>query len=364
MPDNTAALDIIQIGALIAIGGALGGLAQSLNRFTYWPHWHVQHKQIEKLIGKHEYKDRFDRELDRIVERGQAKQTDERIEVVFGMKEDIDTPFGMLGKRATIWAVLLGMLIGIAGAFALVGMFSLINVFHEGDDFLNDAYHFTKMFGVSVLGGYIARSSLTDLGSVVKARVTAAEKTVIDAEGRVVQAVREVRQSTEEVRQSTDDIGANKKALHKLIQENEQAHIDFAVEVMKNALLNQDNPQMDRDLWNIAVTRIKDVFGKHKDNRRAAILYARSITERMHGDNTAPDVDGAIMALTEFLASPGRKEKTDEAAVLYNRACYYLDLAKGTTDEGEKEKFIIKSLGDVRRSVELDEGNKKEAAED
>jgi len=45
MPD-TSAFDIIHIGALIVAGGAIGGLAHSLNRFAYWPHWHVKHKEL------------------------------------------------------------------------------------------------------------------------------------------------------------------------------------------------------------------------------------------------------------------------------------------------------------------------------
>ena len=43
-------LNLLAICLIIAIGGALGGLAQSVNRFSYWPPQDVT--QISRIVDK------------------------------------------------------------------------------------------------------------------------------------------------------------------------------------------------------------------------------------------------------------------------------------------------------------------------
>jgi hypothetical protein len=330
-------MDILQICVLIALGGILGGLAQSLNRFQYWPEHSTR------------------------VAKSFSTEKNNQIKVYFGLKEEFDAPFGTVSSRGTLWAIIIGMVVGLAGSFGLVGLFSLINVFHAADDFTLDAYHFTKIFGISVLGGYIARTTLAELGVAVKDRVLKAEKRVIDAESRIEETATEIYNSAGKIESNaiavehlaeTDD--KQKKLLDDLSTE-------LAIERVKNALYNID--KIDQYVWTKSVLGITRVFNEHKDNRQAAILFARVLTERRPGDETTPDFTGAINSLTEFL-NCATKSDNDESDVLYNRAYYYLMLAVDARDDRSKSELIQHGLVDIARSVELKEENKQALAED
>jgi hypothetical protein len=336
-------MDVLATCTVIAIGGALGGFAQSLNRFAYWPPREIT-------------------EISRISE-GKGHT------VYFGYKEGIETPFGTIGRNATYWAVLMGIVVGIAGAFGLVGVFSLINVFHAQGDFAEDAYDFSKIFGVSVLGGYIARVALPQLGTAMTERALInAQNRVIEAESKVIEAGTKVEETANKLSGSTDKIETATVAVEQLSKTNElqkimidELNASFAVEKTKNALLNLT--KIDQTEWEQAVTGIKEIFEKRNDSRRAAILYARILTERRPTDNAKPEYHSAIDVLDKYLSSKN-KNKEDESDVLFNRACYCLKICGDAIDDVSKKEWIDKSLADLRRSVELKPDNKRAAAED
>ena len=244
------------------------------------------------------------------------------------------TPFGTIGKSATYWAVLTGTIVGIAGAFGLVGVFSLISVFHSEIDFLDNAYDFTKLFGVSVLGGYIARTALPQLGTAMTQRVLNAEK--------------QIEEAASKISHSTDQIKSTSVAVDKL-------NDSLAMEKAKNALFLNKLTIVDDNVWKQAAAGIKAVFNRHKGNREAAIVLARFLTEPRPADKSPPDYKGAITVLSEFLSTEN-KSNEDESDVLCNRSYYSLKLSEMSLDGSAKSEWLDKSLRDLRRSVDLKEG--------
>ena len=327
-------LSYCQLAVIVAAGGTLGGMAQALHQLVFWSQAPVTNEQLLQ-------ESRF------------------RNVSFFGIKEDI--PPTHLGVGGIIVSILLGISIGMAGAFALVGVFCLIDVFRSESDLVLSAHGFAKLFGVSVLGGFVARRALPVLGDNVMRRVKDTENQVIDARSRLTITESNISSSNEAIYKANADVEELKKT-----NDNQKKRIDYLntvipIERAKSALFNLD--KVDHESWAVAFDGIKHLFNEQNHNRRAAILYARFLILRRRGDTTPPDLEGAINVLSQFL-NTNTSSKSDRADVLFNRACYHVRLMNAAPDDAAQAQHLHDALEDLNRSVELKESNKKVAVGD
>jgi tetratricopeptide (TPR) repeat protein len=110
-----------------------------------------------------------------------------------------------------------------------------------------------------------------------------------------------------------------------------------------------------------AIARLESIRKDFPENRRAAILLGRLYRHCMN------DLQRAVEVLSDAKRGMDEKQNTkpdDEAAVLFNRACYNCLLSNNATTPLEKEELKNKGYADLELACKISPQNASQAATD
>lgn len=242
----------------------------------------------------------------------------------------------------------MAIMVGIAGAAGLTGIFALLKVFDERvlDGSRAVLLHSgLAIAGVSTVGGFAARRMLPLLGDNLARKVSEIQREVTKEAMITAQQRDELARYRAQLERAEIE---GMEAQRKLTELNHRAIIDGAFITLGAKSAKR---------WQQAKDELMRLRGQHPEDREATILAARFLTERLPDDSTEPDFHGAIKILDDYL----NREKTldsDVSDILINRACYYVKLRETSEDAADKEKWRTAALEDLGRCFRLKEANK------
>ena len=117
---------------------------------------------------------------------------------------------------------------------------------------------------------------------------------------------------------------------------------------------NKEKSKRDWRILNLLSAQVKEIFDKHKTNRKAAILTARFIRVIQHDRMDSAGNAEAIRCMDEFLDAKriaGQHDR-DYAIGLYNRACYSATIAASAAD-GEMIRYKKQALTDLQEAIQF-----------
>lgn len=271
-----------------------------------------------------------------------------------GLCGNEENRFVRISKLQIAFLTFTSMLVGIAGAIGLTGIFALLKVFDAG--MLHAAragiiHAGLSIAGVSTVGGFTARRMLPLIGDNLSKRIN-------DLQHEFERETKKNAEQQERLEEYERELERTKKeqeeAEKKILELNKKAIIDGAILTLRTKSETR---------WQEAKNDIAKLREEEPESREANILCARFLAEKLPDDPDPPDFLAAINVLTDYINRKNEKDG-DVADIVLNRACYYVAEGAHAKEPKEREALRKQAIEDLKWSFSIKGTNKIFAIED